>query len=94
MAEQGKINYGSKKVEEYVEALGYTPEDVQKCLMMLEDYNFQESILYDNANTWLDVYRIKFNSPTGEVDDLYIKLKITRSCLLLVIQSFHPARYE
>lgn len=98
LAQRGMVRYGSRTVMRDVENLSYAPEDVHQCLQTLNQCHFQQSLRYAPGGPWLDVYHITYNVPTGEnaptgdVDDLYIKLKLDRDCVVVILASFHRKR--
>lgn len=82
----------SAGVQNAIAGLGYQLEDVCKCLQVLEPSHFQHSIWYENQNNWFDVYHLLYTSPDGYDDNLYIKLRLARACLLVSVISFHRQR--
>lgn len=93
LAMEGKVQYASGTVENDVENLGYSPETVHQCLATLEPQHFQRAIRYQNREVWLDEYQLKFASPTGDVDELYIKLRLNKHCVTILLHSLHQQRY-
>lgn len=92
LAAQGCVQYAGTRVEGDVMNLGYAPEDVHQCLQVLDGCHFHEAVRYPTTRHWLDVYRIRYPRPDGGVDPLYIKLKLNRDCVVIVLQSFHRDR--
>ncbi|MBK5963166.1 hypothetical protein CCR95_03435 [Thiocystis minor] len=92
LAKLGCVSYGSKNVQRDIENLPYVLEDVQKCLQLLRDCHFHHTERYAPGEPWLDVYHVAYPGPTGVVDELYIKLKLDRDCILVVLASFHRER--
>lgn len=92
LAAVGKVSYAGRNVERDVENLGYPPEYVAQCLQTLNKCHFQECIRYGNGVPWMDVYKVRYPSPKGHLDDLYIKLKLDRDCVLISLNSFHLDR--
>lgn len=90
----GKKKEAGTKVEQNAEDLGYSPDDVFACIASLQPGEFDESLLYPDEKFWQDVYKCRRTAPGGEVDDLYIKLKLTRNAVTVVLQSFHRERYS
>jgi motility quorum-sensing regulator / GCU-specific mRNA interferase toxin len=90
LADQGSVHYGNRRVQRHVEIYNYTPERVNTCLTMLNESHFHESVRYGETKFWLDVYFITCTSSNGNIDDLYIKLKLDRDCVWIVLDSFHP----
>ena len=89
LAEWGNVMYLSSRVTRHVENLGYSPDDVHKCLSCLEEENYDKSIRYDGG-PWLDIYLISYTGSTGHTENLYIKLKLNRDCIVIQLASFHP----
>lgn len=89
LAKQGAVSFLSSRVTRHVENYGYTPDDINECLASLKIDNYRESICYQ-GRTWLDVYLISYTGSSGSTDDLYIKLKLDRDCILVLLASFHP----
>lgn len=89
LAERGAVMYMSSRVTKYVENLDYSPDDVHMCLSCLQDENYRGTVRY-NGRSWLDEYLISYIGPTGHTDDLYIKLKLDRDCVVIQLASFHP----
>lgn len=94
LAKQGCVRYGGRNVQRDIENLSYAPEDVQKCLQLLTDCHFHHAERYAPGGPWLDVYHVAYPGPTGVVDELYVKLKLDRDCILVVLASFHRERYQ
>ncbi len=90
LARQGSVIYGSARVQRHIENLGYEPKDVHNCLACLEECHYRGTVRYENSRIWMDEYLISFSAPSGQIDDLYIKLKLNRDCVLIVLASFHP----
>jgi motility quorum-sensing regulator/GCU-specific mRNA interferase toxin len=92
LAKQGRVHYGSRRVQLDVENLGYAPEDVHRCLQVLNDCHFKHAERYAAAGPWFDVYLVPYSGPNGVVDDLYVKLKLDRDCVVVVLASFQRER--
>ncbi|MGB0721758.1 MAG: type II toxin-antitoxin system MqsR family toxin [Gammaproteobacteria bacterium] len=92
LAERGSVQFAGSRVFRDVENLGYAPENVHDCLRKLDKQHFRHSIWYSKTKSWNDVYRLSFMAPSGDVDHLYIKLKLNRDCVVVVLQSFHRDR--
>ncbi len=88
LAARGSVMHLSTRVTKHIENLGYSPDDVNECLMALQDDNYRGTIRYQ-GRIWLDEYLISWNGPTGFTDDLYIKLKLDRDCIVIQLASFH-----
>jgi hypothetical protein len=74
----------------HTENFGYSFEAVCECLAKLAPEHFHRSERYEPTGLWLDVYLMPYRAPTGHDDSLYIKLKLDRDCLNIVLHSFHP----
>lgn len=93
LAEAGKVAYINSSVLRDTENYGYSPAAVHNCLAMLLPGDFRHSVLYEDTKDWLDVYKIGvINLDAKQRDDLYVKLKLNRSCILVLLCSFHPDR--
>ncbi len=88
LAERGDVIYLSKRVTKHIENLSFSPEDVHKCLSCLDEENYRGTVRYD-GKPWLDEYLISYTGSTGHTDDLYIKLKLNRDCVVIQLASFH-----
>lgn len=92
LAARQKVVYGSPDVLRDTANFGYSLEEVCLCLQNLKEENYHESVHYDRGG-WHDVYKCRWpapNQPAIEIDHLYIKLKLNRDCITIVIASFHP----
>lgn len=89
LASKGKVLYGSRDVQRDITNLTYSLSDVCDCLNSLEPDHYVESILYENMPSWLDVYLCTWQLEGGALDPLYIKLKLDRDCITIVLASFH-----
>lgn len=86
-----RVVYATRSVERDAVNLGYGMADVCGCLGQLKSSNFKHSGRYEGP-LWYDVYRGRFTSPAGYVDDLYIKLGLGQDCLVIDLFSFHLTR--
>ena len=89
LAAAGKVDYWSRDVSKDIENLSYSPDDVHACLASLTEDHYRESVNYGDRKGWLDVYHITYQSPTGHQDEMYIKLKLNRDCVTILLMSFH-----
>ena len=92
LARQGKVGHASRRVQWDVGNLGYAPEDVHRCLQSLRTCNFKHSERYGGSGHWLDVYHLVCTGPCDVADDLYVKLKLNRDCVVVILHSFHRDR--
>lgn len=90
LAAQKAISYGGSRVQRHIVDWDYSMESVCECLSSLEAEHFQHAVRYSETESWLDVYLIDYRSPTGRIDRLYVKLKLNRDCVLIILCSFHP----
>lgn len=90
LASQGEVIYGSRRVQRHIENLGYSPEDVHACLGKLTSDHYRGSVRYESDPFWHDEYLITFEAKNNQPDELYIKLKLNRDCVLVILASFHP----
>lgn len=89
LAAEQSIVYGSSRVQRDTDNLSYSVEAVCACLSSLKAEHFNHSVRYSDSGPWLDVYLVKYCGPTDQVDPLYIKLKLDRDCIVIVLCSFH-----
>lgn len=92
LARSRLVVYGSNRVTVDAENLGYSLEDICRCLAILQPGQFFRAERYGETDKWLDIYCCTYPSPSGAIDDLYIKLKLTKSCVSVVLHSFHRER--
>ena len=89
LAAKSKVIYGSGDVQRDISNLSYSLSDVCDCLCALEEGHYVESILYEKAAGWLDVYRRTWQLAGQQRDPLYIKLKLNNDCITIILASFH-----
>jgi hypothetical protein len=89
LAKAGQIVYPFRKVQRDIANLGYSPGDVSTCLLSITGANFKRSEKYAGETKWHDVYLVSYDGPKGCIDNLYIKLQLTDSLLLVSLTSFH-----
>ena len=72
--------------------LGYFEENVVACCLALREENFIKTVTYDDDRFKIkcDEYLIDFPSPSGNIDSLYVKLRVSSSWVWL--HSFHLRR--
>jgi hypothetical protein len=92
LAADQAVTYASSRVENDITNLRYSLSDVCECLAALEPRDFSHSELHETAPAWLDVYKMSFQVDPNPVDDLYIKFKLDRDCIVIVLCSFHRER--
>jgi hypothetical protein len=93
LAQQGSVHFDSAQVFRDTDRLSYSHEQVCICLAQLTEAHFRYAVMYPPPmQIWLDVYMLKYASPSGHIDDLYIKFFISSNCLTLVLCSFHEER--
>jgi hypothetical protein len=86
-----RVVYANRSVRRDTANFGYGLADVCQCLQKLKSSDFRHSGRYDGPR-WYDVYRSRFRSQGGYVDDLYIKLSLGQGCLVIDLFSFHLTR--
>lgn len=90
------ISYRGRKVNTDITNLGYTLQDVAKCVSSLTSCHFVKSHSYEHRIPD-DEYRIQFprTNDDGEivVDDLYIKFSLIENTLYIDLGSFHLPKY-
>ncbi len=92
LASRRAVWYGGSRVQRDVENLGYTPDDVCNCLQLLNDCHFRGAVRYGPSGGWLDEYKISYPGPGGVIDELYVKLKLHRDAIVVILASFHRDR--
>ena len=98
LASQEAVIYGGAKVQIDIANLNYSLHDVCYCLQTLEqdEFSHAERYGYGPKEIWLDVYftTMIYTDERGRQfeDELYIKLKLNRDCIAVVLMSFHPER--
>ncbi|OAD19863.1 hypothetical protein THIOM_004476 [Candidatus Thiomargarita nelsonii] len=95
-AKMGNISYQGKSERPQIDAmnLGYSQDEIVKCLCSLSSSQFIESKKYTtprgNKKVTFDVYIATCTNSEGQLDNLYIKLRLSSSWL--IIGSFHLPR--
>jgi hypothetical protein len=84
------VVYVNPDVQRDTEKFGYDFDEVCSCLVQLAAEDFKHSGRYANRDLWYDVYTVKYQAPSGHIDDLYIKLTLGKGCLVVNVFSFHP----
>ncbi|HDN27484.1 MAG TPA: hypothetical protein ENG03_10400 [Thioploca sp.] len=74
--DENKIILLGRKVEIYVANLGYFKADVADCIKKLWPSDFHKTIHYEDTKLTFYVYKGQCLSPSGEYDEVYIKLKL------------------
>jgi hypothetical protein len=89
LAEQHRIRYEGRKVYRDIANLGYTLDDVARCIAGLRIEHFRETVVFENAT--FDVYLKNFHrSQDLPPDRIFMKLRLLDSGELEVgIGSFH-----
>lgn len=72
--------------------LGYDLDAVCLCLECLSANDFDHSERYSEKTSWRDVYLTRYRGPADCIDDLYIKLRLDRDCIVIYLHSFHQPR--
>ncbi len=89
LAEFRQIEYRGRKVPRDVARLGFNLDDVCQCLQTLQAHHFAHSVRYENFRRWHDVYKPRYQMSDGRAIDLYIKLRLSRDCIVIELCSFH-----
>jgi hypothetical protein len=92
LAGKGLVVAAGSKVENDAQNLGYDPDALNGCISSLQAEEFDHAVRYPGEKFWQDVYKIRRESPQGAIDDLYVKLKLTRNWVTVVLHSFHRHR--
>ena len=88
LANNGFVKYLGRETTRDVLNLGYSPEDVAACIAMLEPNDFRGSVRYVSTGIRFDIYRISVRFER-HIDELFIKLMLSRDCCTVVLGSFH-----
>jgi hypothetical protein len=88
LASREQVVTENRRVLRQSQNIGYTFDDICRCLAKLDAKFFKESILYEDSADWRDVYLVP-NQHGKWSDDLYIKLRLNRNCLVVLVDSFH-----
>jgi hypothetical protein len=90
-AQQGKFRYEGRKVNSDIRNLGFTGDDVKRCISGLVASQFQKTLRYENAV--YDVYICDYQQHDDEATDrIYMKLRLlTTGEIQVGIGSFHLA---
>lgn len=94
LAKQGAVEYMGRTANRDAAELGYSLNDVIRCLAALTEDEFSKSLEY-GAGLKHDVYITKFPRPNGEedeIDELYVKFVLINNMLTISIASFHLQR--
>jgi Motility quorum-sensing regulator, toxin of MqsA len=88
-AKQGKLRYAGLKVDRDIRNLGYTGDDVAKCIGLLTSRHFKKCLHYENAI--YDVYHCKYQKQDeAAIDQIYMKLRLlTNGEVQVEVASFH-----
>jgi|GEM_PF-658069 hypothetical protein len=90
-AQNGKFRYDGRKVNSDIRNLGYTGDDVKRCISQLTTSQFKKSLKFENAT--YDVYICAYQKQDeAPVDEIYMKLRLLPNGEVQVgIGSFHLA---
>lgn len=88
LARSGEVAYGGQKVQRDIENLHFELDDVCRCLLSLNACHFKESVSYSDSGICFDVYRVTCRGRDDVDDQLFIKLRVSRDCIVL-LGSFH-----
>lgn len=91
LAAEGKVVTSPTVLRDY-ENLGYGPDEVYECLTSLKEGDFDCSVKYGESARRLDVYKVRRMSPSGQLDDLYIKFELVKKLICVRLVSFHRER--
>ncbi len=93
LASSEKVVYCGTRVGIDIGNLGLNLEAVCNCIAQLDAAaHFRHSERYAADGPWHDVYGCAWSASGGPADDLYIKLRLGRSCLIVDLCSFHLDR--
>lgn len=88
LAREGRVLL-RRSAQRDAQELGYSSLDINECIAALRPNDFHKSIEYEDGS--YDVYHTRFWSPSGNIDDLYVKLKAptTTTVPQVIVISFH-----
>lgn len=89
LAEFRQVEYRGKKVLRDIASLGLDLEEVCLCLQTLQPHHFAHAVRYDNFPRWHDVYKTRYRTRDDRELDLYVKLRLSRDCVVIELCSFH-----
>ena len=90
--EAGNIIYGGRKVQQDINNLGYTKNDVVRCIVSLVGTHYQKTLTFTDKGTVFDVYIRDFEHQKC-TDRIYMKLRLLPNGQMNVgIGSFHLQR--
>lgn len=93
LAAKGSVVYVGTRVAIDIENLGLEPDSVCECIASLDPArHFRHSERYAENGPWHDVYGCSWSGLGGRADNLYIKFRLGRSCLIVDLCSFHLDR--
>lgn len=93
LAANQRVDYASTRVTQDVANLGYSLQEVCRCLESLQPQHFSHSERYsDTSRFWNDVYLCFWGAGTSDPDRLYIKLRLKTSATGILLISFHLER--
>lgn len=89
-AKAQQIIYGGRKVNSDIVNLGYTLDEVARCISQLQPENYQKTLEYDDNGRVFDAYKIGFSPQDGQIDSIYIKLRLLENGEIQIgLGSFH-----
>ena len=92
-AQKGSFRYDGRQVDRDIRNLGYTGDDVIRCILQLVTGQYQKTIQYENAT--YDVYICDYQKDDeASIDKIYMKLRLLPNNELQIvgIGSFHLIR--
>lgn len=85
-----QVIYGGRKVGIDISNLGYTIDEVARCISQLQHENYQKTLNYDDCGKVFDVYTINFSPRENQMDSIYIKLRLLENGEVQIgLGSFH-----
>lgn len=89
-AENGEIIYASRKVNNDISNLGYTEDEVIRCIVGLCSKHYKETLTYRKSGKVDDVYIRNFVH-ADKIDPIYMKLRLLPEGLVQILRigSFH-----
>jgi len=87
--------FQGKRVEIRAADIGYNDERIKECICSIKPPEFHETKYYEFTDGGkkfpYDVYLVSRQNNDGDIDDLYIKFRLSGPCL--IIASFHLQQF-
>ncbi|MEQ1739115.1 MAG: type II toxin-antitoxin system MqsR family toxin [Methyloglobulus sp.] len=85
-----QIIYGGRKVNSDIANLGYTLDEVARCISQLKPEHYRKTHKFEDNSTVYDDYVIEFSPQEEKPDSIYIKLRLLENGEVQIgLGSFH-----